>query len=77
MSVPTPGNDFAMTTYRLTLGLRYNPIHMIQSSNSTNLTNKKTPVGSAGARPDVARQPIPPSCAQASRAHRPRPSLVS
>jgi len=43
VSVPTPGNDFAMTTYRLTLGLRYNPIHMIQSSNSTNLTNKKTP----------------------------------
>jgi hypothetical protein len=42
-SVPTPGNDFAMTTYRLTLGLRYNPIYMNRSLNSSNLTNKKTP----------------------------------
>lgn len=40
VSVPTPGNDFAMTTYRFTIGLRYNPIHMLHSSN---LTNEKTP----------------------------------
>ncbi len=43
VSVPTPGNDFAMTTYRLTLGLRYNPIYMARSLNSRNLTNQKTP----------------------------------
>lgn len=43
ISVPMPGNDFAMTTYRFTLGLRYNPIYMIRSLNSSNMVNRAMP----------------------------------
>lgn len=37
VSVPTADNSFRMTTYRLTVGLKYNPVHMLRS------TNQKTP----------------------------------
>ena len=43
ISVPTSGGSFTMTTYRLALGVRWNPVHMLRSSNSTNMTNEKMP----------------------------------
>lgn len=43
VSVPTRGDDFRMTTYRLAVGVRYNPVHMLRSSSSTNMTNEKLP----------------------------------
>ena len=33
VSVPTADPSFRMTTYRLTLGLKYNPVHMLRSTN--------------------------------------------
>ncbi|MDB4893720.1 MAG: hypothetical protein JWL61_5575 [Gemmatimonadetes bacterium] len=42
VSVPTADDNFTMTTYRLTVGLRYNPIHMIRSANSQSLPNDRT-----------------------------------
>ncbi|MEO8334443.1 MAG: hypothetical protein ABI664_05695 [bacterium] len=41
VSVPTRGADFNMTTYRLAIGLRYNPIHMLQSSASKSMQSQK------------------------------------
>lgn len=38
VSVPTAGDNFAMTTYRLAVGLRWNPVRVMR-----NLTNEKTP----------------------------------
>ena len=32
VSIPTGGDRFTMTTYRLTVGFRYNPVHMLTSS---------------------------------------------
>ncbi len=34
ISVPTAGDNFRMTTYRLAVGIRYNPVHMVRSSNT-------------------------------------------
>jgi hypothetical protein len=43
VSIPTSGESYRMTTYRLAIGLRYNPIHMLRSSSSTNSTSQKAP----------------------------------
>lgn len=36
-TVPTSGDSYRMTTYRLTVGLKYNPVHLLK------LTNEKMP----------------------------------
>jgi hypothetical protein len=33
ISVPSGGDDFRMTTYRFTVGLKYNPVRMLRSTN--------------------------------------------
>jgi hypothetical protein len=43
VSIPMAGENFRLMTYRLAVGLRYNPIFMTRSSNSTNMTNQKAP----------------------------------
>jgi hypothetical protein len=43
VSIPTADKSFRMTTYRLALGLRYNPIYRVRSSSSTNMANEKLP----------------------------------
>jgi hypothetical protein len=40
LSVPTAGDNFTMTTYRLAVGLQWNPVRAARSSN---LINEKTP----------------------------------
>ncbi|MEO5818424.1 MAG: hypothetical protein ABIT20_24345 [Gemmatimonadaceae bacterium] len=41
VSVPTRGNDFSMTTYRLAIGVRYNPVHMLPSSASMSMPSQR------------------------------------
>lgn len=33
VTVPSGGNSYRMTTYRLTVGLKYNPVHLLKSTN--------------------------------------------
>jgi len=33
LTVPTGGNSYRMTTYRLTVGLKYNPVYLLKSTN--------------------------------------------
>ena len=33
LTVPTGGDSFRMTTYRLTVGLKYNPVYLVKSTN--------------------------------------------
>ena len=33
VSVPTGGDSYRMTSYRLTLGLKYNPVHLLRAAN--------------------------------------------
>jgi opacity protein-like surface antigen len=43
VSVPNRGDNFTMMSYRLAVGLKWNPVYKVRSESETNLINRKTP----------------------------------